>query len=105
MGWLALVLVVVITGDFVEDLVFEPTDFSDTSGMVPLSEEPDEHVLMPSPKADPPGDGRVLQLSTPADTHLRCLEPFFAHNRELARPYFEGSCKPRPPSSVQVLRI
>jgi hypothetical protein len=105
MSWLALMLAVVITGDFVEDLVFEPMDFSDTSGMVPLSEEPDEHVLMPSPKADPPGDGRGLQLSTPADAHLRCLEPFIVRDTESARPYFEETCKPRPPSSVQVLRI
>jgi hypothetical protein len=47
-AWLALTLAVVITGDFVEDLVFEPTGVSDTSGTSPQAEDPDEHLLMPS---------------------------------------------------------
>jgi hypothetical protein len=102
-SWLALVLAGVLTGDFVEDLAFEPMELTDTSETVPSSDEPDEHILMPSPRADSPGDGTVLRLFGPADAHLRCLEPFVVPAvAEFARPYLKGSCRPRPPSSVQV---
>ncbi len=100
--WLALLLAGAITGDFVEDLVFESMEVGDMSETVPLSEDPDEHILMPSARAASPGDIHVLQLSAHAEPHLCCLEPFATHVAQSASHY---PCKPRPPSSIQVLRI
>ena len=56
-AWLTLVVAFVITGDLVMDLAFEEPDLSTSVDGAPISEEPDnpaEHVLMASQKADSP---------------------------------------------------
>lgn len=104
-GWLALMLVGVIAGDFVEDLAFESPEAADLSGTGSFSEDPDEHLLMPSPRVASPGDVKVLQLAAHAEPHICSLEPFALHVGQSVPQYLKDSCKPRPPSSIQVLRI
>ncbi len=56
-AWLTLVVSLVITGDLVLDLAFEGPDLSASVEGIPLPEEPDnpaEHILMASQKADSP---------------------------------------------------
>ena len=56
-AWLTLVVSLVITGDLVMDLAFEGPDLSASADGAPISEEPDnpaEHILMASQKADSP---------------------------------------------------
>ena len=56
-AWLTLVVALVITGDLVMDLAFEGPDLSASADGAPISEEPDnpaEHILMASQKADSP---------------------------------------------------
>ncbi len=105
MTWLALLLIGVITGDFVEDLAFEPTELSDSAGTVPASEEPDEHVLMPSPRVDHVEGVAGLPFPMPADVPASSLEPGISRVFQLPCSYQKESSRPRPPGSVQVLRI
>jgi hypothetical protein len=103
MTWLALLLIGVITGDFVEDLAFEPVELDDSAGTVPASEEPDEHMLMPSPRVPHVEGIAGLAFSMPADTAASSLEPRLSRVSQLPCSYQKESS--RPPSSVQVLRI
>lgn len=105
MTWLALLLIGVIAGDFVEDLAFEPAEVSDSAGTVPASEEPDEHVLMPSPRVDHVEGVPGLAFSMPADVPASSFEPRLSRVSQLPCSYLKESSRPRPPSSVQVLRI
>ena len=105
MTWLALLLIGVIAGDFVEDLAFEPAELSDSAGTVPASEEPDEHVLMPSPRVDHVEGVPGLAFSMPADVPASSFERRLFRVSQLSYSYLKESSRPRPPSSVQVLRI
>jgi len=64
-SWMALILCLFVTGDRVDDLVFEVPDI--VSGLDASSEEPDnatEHLLMPSERSD---DSSGITASPTAD--------------------------------------
>lgn len=64
-NWMALILCLFVTGDRVNDLVFEVPDIA--SSLDASSEEPDnaaEHVLMPSERSD---DSAGITASPAAD--------------------------------------
>jgi hypothetical protein len=105
MTWLALLLIGVITGDFVEDLAFEPAELSDSAGTVPTSEEPDEHVLMPSQRADQGAGFTFLHVSSPAEGVIQVLPPCTSHiTRSFSASLIEFNTHP-PPCFLLPLRI
>jgi hypothetical protein len=103
-AWLALALVVVITGDFVEDLVFESSDLSDTSGTSPEAEDPDEHLLMPSQKAHQDADPTFFHVFSNIDLIVHVHRPPSQGARAPTVSLIEFNTHP-PPCFLLPLRI
>lgn len=107
-GWLAILLAGVITGDLVVDLAFEFPEFSNSTGAGPVSEEPDnsaEHVLMPSQRDDNPVGVTPVHVIAPVAASILPLEPHLSHVKGWPPSYFSEFSNPRGPSFLLALRI
>jgi len=77
-GCLAVVLAVVVTGDFVVDTAFEWVDVAAAVEPDAEPEEPEdsgEHLLMPSPKVEQGGGLTAFQLSPQGQLHVPIVLP------------------------------
>jgi hypothetical protein len=69
-GWLAILLAGVVTGDYVVDSAFEWPEAGDTSKAMPEAEGPEdsgEHLLMPSQRAHHEADLASFHVASDMD--------------------------------------
>ncbi|MGE3154834.1 MAG: hypothetical protein AB7G48_20180 [Nitrospiraceae bacterium] len=107
-GWLAVLLAGVVTGDFVVDAAFERPDIAASAEADAESEEPEdsgEHLLVPSPKGETGTE--FTSLHSPVDAHagLLTLSPCtFPGGRDVHVSLIEFDSHP-PPCFLLPLRI
>ena len=105
--WLALLITVVVTGDWVIDLVYEPV--ATTSDAATETEEPDnaaEHMLMPSPKGSGPVVATLLAgISTDFEATFMAPSPMESATALRADSYDGCLRRSNIPAFILPLRI
>jgi hypothetical protein len=106
-GWFAVLLASVVTGDYVVDSAFEWPEVSNTFGTASESEEPEdsgEHLLMPSPRADHGADLASFHVSSEIDITVHLHLPPSQGARTPNASLIEFNTHP-PPCFLLPLRI
>jgi hypothetical protein len=107
-GWLAVVLAGVVTGDFVVDTAFEWPDVAaevETDAESEAPEDSGEHLLIPSPKAEQGNDFTALHLSQEGPSSFLTLSPCAPLSARHARSSFLEFDSHPPPCFLLPLRI